>query len=376
MRHAPGIQLAALLLAALASAAAADRKSEALLKRVQKAIAEAKTLQAEGTVTALGGGQEQSFKISVRLMKPNFARIRLTGLPGGDRALLSTGSTVYQVLDGPKQYAASPAPPTGESLGFVSHFSPEALFFSPTGLPEAGKTRHAGEKTVDGRRYEVLEVTSDEAPQVRKYLVGPSGLVEVLDAVFKGTPPASGDQAMTVWLKDVKVNVPMTPEEFAYTPPADFKPLQPEQGRLLNPGETAPDFQLPRAEGGQLALSDALKGKKAAVVLFWFEKCEVCRAALPELQKLYGQLREKGLEVIAVNAGDPEEVVRRVAREEKLGFPVVLGGQGEQYTLGRAYGVGAYPSLFVVGPDRKVVMAVLGYPELSLRGVLARLGVQ
>ena len=35
-------------------------------------------------------------------------------------------------------------------------------------------------------------------------------------------------------------------------------------------GKAAPDFNLPLSRGGRLSLGDALKGKKAVLLNFWF----------------------------------------------------------------------------------------------------------
>src|SRR5262249_12333016 len=45
--------------------------------------------------------------------------------------------------------------------------------------------------------------------------------------------------------------------------------LKDDPGRALL-GKTAPDFLLPLASGGNQALSDVLRGRKAVLVNFWF----------------------------------------------------------------------------------------------------------
>jgi peroxiredoxin/outer membrane lipoprotein-sorting protein len=365
-----------LLAAVLAAGAAAraDRKSEALLKKVRKATEDARTFQADAEVTASGGGKSQTFQVAMRLMKPNFASVRFTGVPNGPRALISTGTTLFQVREAEKAYFSMPAPPVGESLGVLGPFAPDTLFFAPQNLPQPDGTRHAGELKLHGTKYEVLEVATKDPPQTVKYYVGPSGLVEGVDVLFRD--PA-GDQAVTMVLKNVRVNAPLTEQDFAYSPPEEFRHQAPGPAAgLLPPGKEAPDFQLPRPGGGRLALSEARKGKKAVLVSFWFYRCDACRASFPQIQKLYDELKEKGLEVVTVNAGDSEEVVQEYFRENSYTFPVVMGGRGNEYTLGRAYGVGAYPTNYLLDGDGKVVMAVLGFPELSIRTALERMGVR
>ena len=56
-----------------------------------------------------------------------------------------------------------------------------------------------------------------------------------------------------------------------------------------------------------------------------------------------------------------------------------MGGRGEEYTLGRAYGVMAYPTNYILDADGKVVWRGVGFgpeTEKQIREALARLGVK
>lgn len=53
-----------------------------------------------------------------------------------------------------------------------------------------------------------------------------------------------------------------------------------------------------------------------------------------------------------------------------------MGGSGEQYTLGKAYGVQAYPTNYLVDSDGKVAWRGVGFNEPELREALAKLGVE
>ena len=53
---------------------------------------------------------------------------------------------------------------------------------------------------------------------------------------------------------------------------SDAKPKEPSKPKpqLLAVGEGTPDFDLPSPSGGRFTLHDALQGKKAVLVNFWF----------------------------------------------------------------------------------------------------------
>ena len=87
-------------------------------------------------------------------------------------------------------------------------------------------------------------------------------------------------------------------------------------------------------------------------------------------------MKDRGLEIVAVNAFDTEEQVRKYIRENNFTFKVVLGGEGEKYTLGKAYGVQAYPTNYLVGPDGKILWRAVGFDETALRQALEKAGVK
>jgi hypothetical protein len=82
------------------------------------------------------------------------------------------------------------------------------------------------------------------------------------------------------------------------------------------------------------------------------------------------------MEIIAVNAFDDEARVSKYLSDGGFTFPVVMGGEGEKYTLGKAYGVQAYPTNYLIGPGRKILWRSVGFDEQGLRAALAAAGVK
>ena len=92
----------------------------------------------------------------------------------------------------------------------------------------------------------------------------------------------------------------------------------------LPPGSIAPDFRLPRIDGGELALAD-YRGRRVLLV-FSDPGCGPCQQLAPHLNQ--AALRHRDIDVIMISRGD-EEANRQKAREHKLKFPVVLQRQWE-----------------------------------------------
>ena len=154
----------------------------------------------------------------------------------------------------------------------------------------------------------------------------------------------------------------------------------PDEKNLLPVGIEAPDFQLPRKGGGQLSLDDALKGKKAVLLSFWFAGCPACRTELPHLQKLYEQLKDRGMGMVAINSREPEEIVKMYLQRNQWTFDIVMAGdQGHTGQTCNDFGVLVYPTNFIIGKDRKILWRAAGYDPVYgpkiMRAVLKKAGI-
>ena len=153
-----------------------------------------------------------------------------------------------------------------------------------------------------------------------------------------------------------------------------------DPARLLV-GREAPDFQLFAPAGQHVWLKDLLKTRKAILVNFWFCGCGPCRAEAPGLQKLYSDLHDKGLEIIAIDLGDKNQDVEKFVAQDHLTFKVVMGGDHEEGAVDvfTAYHVQSFPSNFLVDHSGKIVWRNNGYSEEELAAVrtqLQKLGLQ
>jgi peroxiredoxin len=111
-------------------------------------------------------------------------------------------------------------------------------------------------------------------------------------------------------------------------------------------GSPAPDFTLNDLKGHPFKLSD-YKGSKV-VVLGLFHICDPCRKQTVELQKIFTAYKDKGVEVIGVNAaGDSMKDVSEF-------LATVPGGVGFDYLLDPKtrleipYGIRATPNILIV----------------------------
>lgn len=268
MKHAPEAVLC-LTLFALAPAAAAPAKAApaaALLQKIQKATAAAKTLTATLAVSLKSEEGQQNFAADLQLMRPLTAVARLKN-PRGElfQSIYVSGEKAHIVVHDEKQFLEAPMP-GGEMIAGIG--LPVHGFFDPAAVMPPGRSKLKGFKTVGGRKYRVVEVAKGSQPreEAATLYVGPSYLIEGAEQ------KTAANQRISFWLKQIKTGVALTPAQLAFAPPAGYSPFEPPSfdKDLLPVGQMAPDFDLPTPDGARMSLTQARQGKKAVLLNFWF----------------------------------------------------------------------------------------------------------
>src|SRR5207253_7711958 len=103
--------------------------------------------------------------------------------------------------------------------------------------------------------------------------------------------------------------------------------------------------------------------------------CPPCAAELGYLNEIQAGLRAAGVEVVAVNIGDEADTVRKYVKDHGLKLPVGLGGDKfEGSEIGKAYGVHAIPTTYLVGPDGTILWRKRGFDKVELNEPLKKAG--
>jgi peroxiredoxin len=90
---------------------------------------------------------------------------------------------------------------------------------------------------------------------------------------------------------------------------------------------------------------------------------------MPVLQAIYDEYQVQGLRIVAVNLGEPEEVVRDWVEAMGLTFDIVLDVQREIETL---YQLRGAPSTYIVAPSGVITQIFYGATtESQLRDAVA-----
>lgn len=112
----------------------------------------------------------------------------------------------------------------------------------------------------------------------------------------------------------------------------------------------APEFTLPRFDGGTLRLS-ALRGR-FVILNFWASWCIPCKDEAPLLERAWRQYRDQGLVVVGVNIQDLEPEARNFIRETKTTYLEVRDRDG---SVSRAYGTTGVPETFFINREGRIV---------------------
>jgi peroxiredoxin len=111
------------------------------------------------------------------------------------------------------------------------------------------------------------------------------------------------------------------------------------------------DFTLKTPTGEPVTLS-GLVGRKPVLLAFWATWCPDCRESVPRLKEIHdGPLKDK-VAIVAVDFMESRDKVAAFARENGIGYTILLDEQGQ---VSRAYGLVGIPTYLLIDREGKVV---------------------
>jgi len=150
-------------------------------------------------------------------------------------------------------------------------------------------------------------------------------------------------------------------------------------------GDLIEPFTIETVDGTTLTLDDLIAGNPAVLLFFRFSGCPACNIALPHYDRtLYPALAARRVPLVAISPQSPDKL-RDIAERHALGFPVatdrgnslarrfgLLFEPNEENKaastaagnfIGDVTGTGTwelpYPSVIVIGADRRVTFAAI-----------------
>lgn len=133
----------------------------------------------------------------------------------------------------------------------------------------------------------------------------------------------------------------------------------------LAPGDQAPGFTLPDADGKPVSLSD-YRGRRVVVYFYPAASTPGCTKQACDFRDNLAELNEAGLDVVGISPDAPAKLAK-FRDAEHLTFPLLAdpdkavleewGAYGEKKLYGKTV-VGVIRSTFVVGPDGTIEEAL------------------
>ena len=133
----------------------------------------------------------------------------------------------------------------------------------------------------------------------------------------------------------------------------------------LAPGDPAPDFTLPDADGNQVSLS-ALRGKKVIIYFYPAAMTPGCTKEACDFRDHRSDLSDAGFAVLGISP-DPPAKLAKFREKEHITFPLLsdqdksvltaYGAYGEKMNYGKTI-MGVIRSTFVVDADGKIEKAL------------------
>jgi len=146
---------------------------------------------------------------------------------------------------------------------------------------------------------------------------------------------------------------------------------------LLQSGDKASDFSLKDMQGKEVSLSQ-FSQKKAVAIVFWSSWSANSPKALKRFEEFYKNYKDKGIQVIGINADNQtiseEDMgkISKLTKELDITFPILLDKNLKTF---HEYNIIALPSIMVV-TEGKISYELPGFPLVGTEDMFDFLRVQ
>ena len=373
------------------AAAEVSPDAKRVLDSVSSAYAKLKSLSMDGTITGEfdvdGQKGNESASFTTNFAAPNKFKHEtkedgsVLGSTGERLYVYAKARNAYLTADAPKKVMSDQLPePFAQLIGSQNLSLVLALSSEPTNelTRSYSKIDKSADVQVDGKSFTALNLKPRQGAAATTLLFDPATNLlrrATMNMADELVARGAKDVKKAVITIDYKASMPdadAKPEQFAWTPPPTAKDAkemaeggeEDEASKALT-GKPAPDFKLKGLDDKEVALKD-LKGK-VVVLDFWATWCGPCVGSLPHIDKIASEMKEKGVNVFAVNQAEDKELVQGFMKSKGLTVPVLLDSDSK---VGESYKANAIPETVVIGKDgivRKVFVGAGPDTETKLR---------
>lgn len=326
-------------------------------------------------------------KQTVALVNPGKLRVELE--LGAGNLMVSDGESTWTYRPSTKVYTKLAAAQGPDGVAANLAVLDVLGFFED---PKSARTTGQETLVIDGAPYDCWVISSSVKIPAQAAMGGEiSGgtmtswidkktmiaIQEVISYAYKvapaaGAAPVEYQARLKQLTRSLKVDQPVSPQLFAFVPPADAREQAAQPGgRIELTGKDAPAFSAVSLDSKSYSL-DSLKGK-TVLLDFWASWCGPCLKSQPFLEKLQADYGSQGLVVLAVDVGETRETVEKFLKTKAMSYPVIMG---DESGLPAAYSVTVFPTFVLIGPDGKVAAHQFGFNESALTNMPKSAGLK
>lgn len=139
------------------------------------------------------------------------------------------------------------------------------------------------------------------------------------------------------------------------------------QVRIVNAGDTAPNFSVVTEHGRTITRSDF--GGKLLVLNFWATWCPPCVTELPSLNEFAKEYASQGVVVLGVSIDKNESLYKNFLTQRQVGFDTARDPEAD---ISASYGTFQIPETYLIDRNGKVLEKVISNQDWMDPQFLAR----